>query len=445
MKHSILYMRLRSIALALLLVAGGMTPAFAQLTIKITSGVNHPVPIAIVPFAESRHDPVDVAAVIDNDLTGSGRFHTLGRSRMPGMPHHAARIHFAAWKATGVDYIVVGRVVPLSRGRLGVDFNLLNVLTHQSVARKRFTGTPHALRNAAHRVSDVVFQAITGIRGAFDTHIAYVAQVGTGAARRFQLVVADADGYNQHLILQSPLPLMSPVWSPNGKWLAYVSFEDHLSAVYVQRVKTGQRYRVSARAGENGAPAWSPNGQELALTLSGASGYPEIYVLNLHTRRFTRITDVPAINTSADWAPNGRSIYFTSDRDGSPQIYRIGLTPGSLPVRVTFADGYNASPRVSPNGKLLAMVTGVDGRFCIAVQNLKTGAFRVLTHGPLDSTPTFAPNGATIMYTKLLMGQKGGSILATISVDGLTGMTLKPAHGQVEDPTWGPFPRKQSN
>ena len=444
MKHSNPYAPLRSIALAALLAAGSITPALAQLTIKITSGVNHPVPIAIVPFTESRRDPVDVAGVVQHDLTGSGRFSALARSRMPATPHHAAQVHFTAWKATGVDYVVVGRVVSLSGGRLGVDFNLLNVLTHQSVARKRFTGTPQALRNAAHRVSDVIYQAITGIRGAFDTHIAYVAQVGTGAARQFQLVVADADGYNQHLILESHLPLMSPVWSPNGKWLAYVSFEDHLSAVYVQRVQTGQRYRVSARAGENGAPAWAPNGQRLALTLSGESGYPQIYVLNLHTQHLTRITDAPAINTSADWAPNGRSIYFTSDRDGSPQIYRIGVTPGSLPVRVTFTDGYNADPQVSPNGKLLAMVTGIDGRVCIAVQNLKTGTFHVLTHGPLDSTPTFAPNGATIMYTKQLMGRKGGSILATISVDGLTGMTLKPTHGEVEDPTWGPFPRQGS-
>jgi TolB protein len=442
MKYAIPYAWLRSSAFTALLIAASMTPAFAQVTIRITTGVNHPVPIAIVPFAESARDPVDVAKVVAHDLVGSGRFSALASDRMPATPHHAAQVQFGAWKADGIDYLLVGRVVPLSRARLAVDFNLLNVLTRQSVARKRFTGMPQALLNAAHRVSDVVFRAITGIRGAFDTHIAYVAQVGTGAAHRFQLVVADADGYNQHLILQSPLPLMSPVWSPNGKWLAYVSFEDHLSAVYIQRVRTGQRYRVSARPGENGAPAWAPNGQELALTLSGNSGYPQIYVLNMHTRHFTRITDAPAINTSADWAPNGRSIYFTSDRDGSPQIYRIGVTPGSLPVRVTFTDGYNADPRVSPNGRLLAMVTGIDGRFCIAVQNLKTGSFRVLTHGPLDSSPSFAPNGATIIYSRGLLGEKGGSVLAMVSVDGLPGMTLKPTHGQVGNPAWGPFPRR---
>ncbi len=427
---------IRTSAMAILLAAAALPPAYAQLTIKITSGVTHPVPIAIVPFAEATSDRLNVAQVIRRDLHSSGRFSPLGASRMPATPHHAAQVAFPLWKSTGVDYMVVGRVVKLGAGQLAIDFNLLNVLTGQSVVRKRFSGPPSALRNAAHRVSDAIYQAITGIRGAFDTHIAYVAVVGKGAAQRFQLVVADADGYNQHLILESRFPIMSPTWSPNGKWLAYVSFEDHLSAVFLQRVRTGRRYRVSARAGENGAPSFSPNGQELALTLSGNSGYPQIYVLDLHTHKLTRVTDTPAINTGAVWGHNGRTLYFTSDRAGSPQIYRKSLAPGSFPRRVTFTDGYNAGPHISPDGTHLAMVTRSDGRYCIAVQNLKTGSFRVLTHGPLDSTPSFAPNGATIIYAQR---PAGGGSLATVSVDGLTGMTLKPTHGAVQDPTWGPF------
>ena len=431
---------MRTAAIAVLLALVGLPVAQAQLTIKITSGVNHPVPIAIVPFAQASAASVDVAQVVQHDLVGSGRFSALPRGQMPATPSHAAQIAFPSWKGTGVDYMLVGRVKPIGDGRLAVDFNLLNVLTGRSVVRKRFTGTAAALRNAAHRVSDAVYQAITGIRGAFDTRIAYVAVVDSGKHQRFQLVVADADGYNQHLILESRFPIMSPVWSPDGKWLAYVSFEDHLSAVYLQRVRTGQRYRVSARAGENGAPAFSPNGQELALTLSGVSGYPQIYVYDLHTRQLTRITHTPAINTGATWAPDGASVYFTSDRAGSPQIYRKALTPGSLPQRITFNDDYNADPRVSPDGTHLAMVTRVDGRYCIAVQNLKSGNFRVLTHGPLDSTPSFAPNGATIIYAER-PSESSEAILATISVDGLTGLTLKPTHGQVQDPAWGPFPQ----
>lgn len=430
---------LRAAALVLLLALAHPPAAQAQLTIKITSGVTHPVPIAIVPFAEPAVAATDVSDVIQHDLVGSGRFSALPRSQMPATPSHAAEVQFAAWKATGSEYLVVGRVEPTGNGQLAVEFNLLNILTGQSVTRQRFTGPPSALRNAAHRVSDAIYQAITGIRGAFDTHIAYVAVIGSGAARRFQLVVSDADGYNQHLILESRFPIMSPAWSPDGKWLAYVSFEDHLSAVYVQRVRTGQRYRVSARAGENGAPVFSPDGNRLALTLSGVSGYPQIYVLDLHTQHLTRITHTPAINTEPAWSPDGQSLYFTSDRAGGPQIYRIGIEPGSPTQRITFTDDYNAGPHVSPDGKWLAMVTRADGSYRIAIQNLATGEFRLLSPGPIDSSPSFAPNSATIIYARRGAGGAHGT-LATISVDGLTGLTLRPTQGAVQDPAWGPFP-----
>lgn len=413
--------------------------AMAQLKLEITSGVTHPVPIAIVPFAEAPTDGTDVADVIQHDLVGSGRFTQLDRNRMPGTPTNAADVKFADWKAAGSDYVVVGQVTPIAGGQLALDFNLLNTLTGQSIARQRFVGAASALRNAAHRASDVIYQAITGIRGAFATRIAYVAIVGDAAAQRFQLVIADADGYNQHLILESRFPLMSPAWSPDGQWLAYVSFEDHLSAVYVQRVLTGQRTRVSMRAGINGAPAWSPDSRKLALTLSGDSGHPQIYILDLATQRLTRITDVPAINTEAAWSPDARYIYFTSDRAGEPQIYRIGATPGSPTQRITFTDEYNAGPHLSPDGKLLAMTTRDDsGAYRIGVQNLVTGDFRVLTHGRLDQSPSFAPNGASIMYAER-PGQGQAGILATISVDGLTGLSLKPTQGEVRDPAWGPF------
>jgi TolB protein len=415
-----------------------MLPAWAQLRIEVTSGVTDPVPIAIVPFARAvpADGGLDVAQVVQHDLEGSGRFKALQRGQMPATPTQPTAVVLNDWKNVGEDYIVVGRVVPLDGGNLAVGFDLLNTLTGQRVAGQRFVGTPSALRNAAHRVSDVVYEKIVGIRGAFATRIAYVSVEGQPPAQKFQLIVADADGENQRLVLESRYPLMSPSWSPDGQWLAYVSFENKKSAIYVQFVKTGERRQVSARAGINGAPVWSPDGKKLALTLGGSGGNPDIYLLELQTQNLTRLTEDPAIDTEAAWAPDGKSIYFTSDRAGGPQIYKIGVNPGDRPKRITFTGNYNARPRLSADGNLLAMVTLDSGNYRVAVQDLSNGTVRVLSKGHLDESPSFAPNGATLMYSER-EGSRG--ILATVSVDGLTGLRLKSEQGEVRDPAWGPF------
>jgi len=426
------------LAAVLALLALAPAAARAELQIEITSGVRDPVPIAVVPFASAAAggDAVDVAEVVQHDLEGSGRFRALPRARMPATPSRAEQVDMLSWKGVGSDYLVVGRVAALDGGNLAVDFDLVNTLTGERLARQRFAGAPGAVRNAAHRVSDVVYQKILGIRGAFATRVAYVNVDGEAAAKRYQLIVADADGVNAHLILESRFPIMSPAWSPDGLWLAYVSFESKHSAVYVQRVRSGERRQVSARAGVNAAPAWSPDGRKLALTLGGSNGNPDIYVLDLTTQELTRITDDPAIDTEPEWAPNGGSLYFTSDRAGSPQIYQTELRPGTHPKRITFGANYNARPRVSPDGSQLAMVTLVNGDYRVAVQDLASGAVRVLSHGRLDESPSFAPNGATLIYSER---EHERGVLATVSTDGLTGLRLKPAAGEAQEPAWGPF------
>ena len=278
---------LKGLLVAAVVASAAVLPAHAQLKIEITNGVSDPVPIAIVPFA--RAVPVDggldVAGVIQHDLAGSGRFRALSGPRLPtSTPTRADDVVSAEWKNAGADYVVVGRVTSIDAGQVAVDFDLVNSLTGQRVVTQRFVGVPSALRNAAHRVSDVIYEKVLGIRGAFATRIAYVAVDGQPPAQNYQLIVADADGENQRLILQSRFPLMSPSWSPDGQWLSYVSFESKRSAVYVQLVRTGERRQVSARAGVNGAPAWSPDGKKLALTLGGSNGNPDIYVLDLATQ-----------------------------------------------------------------------------------------------------------------------------------------------------------------
>jgi TolB protein len=427
---------------AKLVLLGALTvwalPAHAQLQVEITRGVTDPIPIAVVPFARAvpADGGLDVGDVVQHDLAGSGRFRAMPRTQMKVTPTRAQDVVSADWKADGNDYVVVGRVSALSDGQLAVDFELVNALTGQTLGTQRFTGPPAALRNAAHRVSDAVYEKIVGIRGAFATRIAYVSVDGQPPSQRYQLIVADADGENPRVVLESRFPLMSPAWSADGQWLAYVSFEGRHSSVYIQRVRTGERSRVSARAGINGAPSFSPDGKRLALTLGGTGGNPDIYILDLASQNLLRITDDPAIDTEAVWSTDGQSLYFTSDRAGGPQIYRIGVRPGDKPKRITFGSTYNARPRLSPDGTQLAVVTLDNGNYRIGLQDLASGSVSVLSKGRQDESPSFAPNGATLIYS----GSDGGrGVLATVSVDGQIGQRLKSDQGQVREPVWGPF------
>ena len=427
--------------LALLLLGACAATARAQLKIEITSGVTDPIPIAVVPFAiepGATGASTDVAQIVQNDLEGSGRFRGMARAHMRVTPSRASEVQLGDWRADGNDYVVVGRLSALTSGQLAVDFELLNALNGEQLASQRFTGPPSALRDAAHRVSDVIYEKILGVRGAFATRIAYVSVSGSPPSQSFQLIVADADGANPRVVLESHQPVMSPAWSPDGEWLAYVSFENKRSSIYVQRVRSGERQLVSARAGINGAPAFSPDGHRLALTLSGSGGNPDIYILDLATQQLTRITDDPAIDTEAVWAPDGQSLYFTSDRGGGPQIYRIGVNPGEHPKRITFTGTYNARPRLSPDGTQLAMVTLDGSDYRIAVQDLASGTVRVLSHGRIDQSPSFAPNGAMLIYAATEHGQ---SVLQRVSVDGLTSQRLSAEQADVRDPVWAPFGR----
>jgi TolB protein len=398
------------------------------------------IPIAVVRFARAvpADGSLDVAAVVQHDLEGTGRFQALLRARMPATPTRADEVVPADWKNAGSDYVAVGRISTLDNGALTVDFDLVNTLSGEHIANQRFLGTAGTLRHVAHRVSDMIHEKILGIRGAFATDIAYVAVNGAAPAQKYQLIVADADGENAHVILESRLPITSPSWSPDGQWLAYVSLETKDSAVFIQLVRTGERRQISARPGVNGAPDWSPDGKKLALTLGSRNGKLDIYILDLATQDLTRITDDPAIDTEPAWAPDGRSLYFISERTGSRQIHRIGLQPGDRPMQITSGGDYNAQPRVSPDGSQLAMVTLDNGNHHIAVQDLASGTVRVLSHGHLDESPSFAPNGAALVYAER---EGNRSTLAVVSVDGLTGLRLKPQMEQTElrEPAWGPF------
>jgi TolB protein len=420
----------------LLLVATGVQ---AQLVIEITRGQEDAVPIAIVPFGweSTGAAPFDVAEVVAADLQRSGRFAPLDRKDMIDRPTRGDQINFQDWRYLKSDFIAVGRLLPQGADRYAAEFELYNVLTGQRLTGQRLTATTSSLRALAHRVADIIFEQLTGIRGAFSTRIAFISVDGTPPQQRYRLIVADADGENQQVIASSGEPLMSPAWSPDGQSLAYVSFENKASAIYVQTLRTGERMRVSARAGINGAPAWSPDGRTLALTLSRKDGDVDVYTLNLASQTLTRMSFDPGIDTEPTWSADGRKLYFMSDRAGGPQVYEIDVANPNRAARVTFEGGYNARPRLSPDGKQLAVVHLDRGNFRIATVDLASKAVQVLTQGRQDESPSFAPNGATLIYATQ---DRGRGVLATVSTDGRVQQKLAAASGDVREPVWSPFP-----
>jgi TolB protein len=427
----------RAIAV-LMLLALQSQPAAAELTVQILRGLAEAVPIAIVPFGWDSDSAAawDVAATVQADLERSGRFRALPRSQMLEFPHQADAADLTDWRMLKVDYVVVGQLLQIPGGRFELRYELIQVATGERLLGTALPADQGALQPASHRVADAIYERILGVPGAFATRIAYVAVQGPPTARSYRLVVADADGANERIVFNSPEPIMSPAWSRDGRSLAYVSFHSGLPAIYVQTLKTGEQVRVSARSGINSAPAWSPDGDQLAVALSRRDGNVDIYLLSLATQELRRLTDDPSIDTEPAWSLDGRSLYFTSDRSGAPQVYHLGLSAGDRPRRITFEGSYNARPRVSPDGRELAVVTLDRDAFRIAAVNLENGGVRILSSGQLDESPSFAPNGADIIYATR---EGGRGVLALVSIDGHIQQRLAASAGEVREPAWSPF------
>jgi TolB protein len=414
--------------------------AQAQLEIEIISGNASALPIAIVPFAWQASSPAPVPPVneiISGDLYRSGLFDPMDAKDMVDRPTDGEEIRFGTWRLLKVDYIVVGKVRTAADGTgFEIIYQLFDAHTQEMVLSRITTVGPGDLRFGAHRVADSIYEALTGVPGAFSTRIAYITATGLGNDQRYELVVADADGFGPQSIVGSPEPLLSPAWSPDGSHLAYVSFEKGNSAIYMQDVTTGARELISSGKGINGAPSFSPDGTKMALTLS-RTGNPEIYVRDMATGRTEQITQHWSIDTEPVWSPDGRYIYFTSDRGGRPQIYRVPPGGGN-PERVTLEGDYNARASVSPDGRRIAVAQGRGNEYRIAVWDLESERFTVLTPGKLDESPSFAPNGSMILYATR-EGSRG--VLSAVSADGNVRQRLILSDGDVREPAWSPVIR----
>jgi TolB protein len=407
--------------------------ASAQFRVEISGVGATQIPVAVAPFRDETGAAPSLgvaSAIVRADLERSGVFKLVAA---PNVIDETAQPNLPEWRARGADALAGGSVARLADGRLDVRFKLWDAVKNQDLGGQSLAVPVADMRLAAHRIADTIYEKITGDKGVFSTRIAYV----TRAGNRYALRIADADGEGGQVALNSPDPIISPAWSPNGRELAYVSFESQKAVVWVQDVATGARRKLADFRGSNSAPAWSPDGSTLALTLS-RDGPSQLYLIGREGGTPRRLTQSSAIDTEAAFAPDGKSLYFVSDRGGGPQVYRTGAGGGDA-QRVTFNGSYNISPAVSPDGKNLAFISRLPGgALRLHLMDLASGTVTALTDTNDDESPSFAPNGKLIIYASTSQGR---DVLMTTTLDGRIKAKLLSTGADVREPVWGPFNR----
>ncbi|MEQ1590931.1 MAG: Tol-Pal system beta propeller repeat protein TolB [Thiobacillaceae bacterium] len=421
-------MRVILLILSSLLLGGGL-PAQAGMEIQVIGGASNKIPVAMVPFQGTANQPKpSLTDIAGDDLNRSGQFRLIepAGGQQPSEP---GQIDYKLWRGKGSEAMVIGQVNSLPGGRYDIQFRLIDALKQTQIAGYSYNISSEQWRATAHTIADVVYEKLTGLKGAFGSRIAFVQKRG----KRFELRVADADGENPRTVVRSNEPIISPVFSPDGSRLVYVSFEDKKPVVYLQSLRDGSRRQVAAFKGSNSAPAWYPDGNHLAVVLTRDEA-SQIYRINADGSGVTRLTQGGNIDTEPVFSPDGQTLYFTSDRGGSPQVYRMPASGGEA-RRVTFEGNYNVSPAISPDGKLLAFIRREGGRFQVTLQDLASGQTRTLTDSAHDESPSFSPNGQSVLYATVLNGR---GILGTVSIDGKTRARLSESGTDAREPAWSP-------
>jgi TolB protein len=419
---------------AMLVMAASPLESWAQFRVEISGVGVTQLPISVAGFRGDELAPQKIGAIVSADLERSGQFKLIEAPSV-GLDE-TSRPDLNLVRQKSADYFVVGSTTRLADGRFDVRFRLWDAVRAQDLGAQSYAVPASDLRLAAHKISDFIYEKLTGEKGVFSTRIAYVTKSGQGSGQRHSLWIADADGEGAQSALTSPEPIISASWSPNGSQLAYVSFESRKPVVYVHDVSSGRRRLVANFRGSNSAPAWSPDGKQLAVTLS-RDGNSQIYVIDSSgAGEARRLTQSSGIDTEPVYSPDAKAIYFVSDRGGSPQVYRMPVAGegAGRAERVTFAGNYNISPAVSPDGKRLAYISRVAGDFRLHVMELGSQASLALTDTSADERPSFSPNGKLILYATR---QGGKESLVTSTLDGRIKARLASQGGDIREPQWG--------
>jgi TolB protein len=403
----------------------------SELILEITQGTQDPYRVAVVKFNGDDQISSEIDQIIKNNLIRTGEFNLFDNDDLLSIPNNEDEIIFNDFRILNIDYLIVGSLASES-SNIKAEYQVFDIKKGSKVRSSTVYGIPNKNRQLAHYISDGIYEEITGIQGIASTKILYVTQ-----NKDYRLVVADADGKNEQILLESSEPIISPSWSPDSKKVAYVSFETGMAKVFIQDIASGDRELVIENSYQISSPAWSPDGKFLSLTMY-QDGNAEIYILNLKNKNLTRLTNHYAIDTESTWSKKGSKIMFTSGRSGSPQLYEINLRKSNArPRRITFDGNYNAKGTYLPNNEGIVFVHRADVNFQIALKYFDENFIRPLTESQMDESPSISPNGNVIVYS---IKEEDLGLLSGVTLSGAK-FKLPATEGSVREPAWSGFLR----
>ncbi len=383
---------------------------YSELTIEIKK-TNHNLPyILVTPFAWHGDTilPEDIVQIVENDLNFSCRFKIFDSSnyfekiateKLADESNYLL-LHNIAFKISGE--------VTLTNNIYHISYKLFNVAKKQYVLNDKVMSSADNLRNTSHQISDNIFNEITGIKGDFLTKILYIKHSIKNNISTYQLCSADADTHNTQVLFSSEQPIISPCWSPDGKQIAYVSFEDNKSKIYIHNLETGHRSSIINSKGIQSSPDWSPNGESIALVASNGND-PNIYIIDLKTKILSQITYGSSINSEPSWMPDGKSLLFTSSRGNGVHIYQAFVKKqdnGKFNVKgnckqITNYGVLNARAKPFPDGKNIALINKQENQkdFNIAIFNLENKKTKIIYTSIYEDSPSVSKNGQRILFS----------------------------------------------